>query len=116
MSINQRIKEIRQTLELPQKKFAERIAISTGYMAEIELGNRNVTERIIRLISMEFGVDEYWLRTGERSMFNKETDTKITKVMALFKMLNPRFQDFALFHLNELVELHNSVNKPNNDV
>ena len=108
MTINQRIKQIRQTVGLPQTKFAKRIAISTGYIAELELGNRQVGDRIIRLISMEFGVDEHWLRTGEGSMYDDEAEMKVIKASSLFKLLNPRFQDFALNQLNELFELQNS--------
>lgn len=107
MSINQRIREIRQAVGLPQTKFAERIAISTGYIADLELSRKNVNERIIRLISMEFSVDEHWLRTGEGSMFSGETDMKATKATSLFKLLNPRFQDFALNQLNALIALQN---------
>ena len=111
MSINQRIKQVRQTVGLPQTKFAERIAISISYIAEIELGKKNVNNRIIRLISAEFGVDEHWLKTGEGSMFDDQADTKAIKATSLFKLLNPRFQEFALNQLNDLVGLCNSPDK-----
>ena len=35
MSVNQRIKEIRQTLNLSQAKFAKALSMSNGYIAEI---------------------------------------------------------------------------------
>jgi len=108
MTINQRIKEVRQSVGLPQTKFAERIAISKGYIADLELGNGNVTDRIIRLISMEFGVSEQWLRTGDGSMFDDEADTKAIKVTSLFKLLDPRFQDFVVNQLNALIDLQNT--------
>jgi transcriptional regulator with XRE-family HTH domain len=111
MSVNQRIKEIRQAVGLPQAKFAERIAISTGYIAELELGKKNVTERIVRLVGMEFGADEHWLKTGEGVMFSNDADTKALKAASLFKLLNPRLQDFALTQLNDLIELCNSPDK-----
>ena len=37
MSINQRIKLLRQELNLSQAKFAKKISISNGYIAGIEL-------------------------------------------------------------------------------
>ena len=37
MTINKRIKQVRQTLDLTQIKFANRIAISTSYLAGMEL-------------------------------------------------------------------------------
>ena len=111
MSIRERIKKVRQTLGLTQGKFAESIAISTSYLSGMEIGDNKVSERIIRLINMEFGVDEHWLRTGEGEMYDEEADTKAIKATSLFRLLNPRFQNFALNHLNELVGLCNSPDK-----
>lgn len=106
MSINARIKEVRQTVGLTQNKFAERIAISTSYLAGMELGDKKINERTIRMISMEFNADEHWLRSGEGSMFNNEVEARVTKAAKLFKSLNPQFQDCALNQLNELVKLY----------
>lgn len=108
MVVNDRVKEVRHALGLTQIKFAERIAISQSYLVSIELGNKKINERTIRLISMEFSVNEHWLRTGEGSMFNDEFDKKLARINSLFKALNPRFQDCALDHLNVLAELYNS--------
>jgi len=107
MSINKRIKEIRQAVNLPQSKFAERIAISTSYFQGIECGSKNVNERNIRIICIEFGIDEHWLRTGEGSMFRAEGDIELIKATSIFKSLNPRFRKSALTFLNELTELQN---------
>ena len=107
MSINKRIRETRQAIGLTQTKFAERIAISISYLAGMELGNKKVNERTVRLISTEFNVNEHWLRTGEGSVFSEGADAKIAKISSLFKSLNPHFQDCALNQLNELAELNN---------
>lgn len=64
MTVNERIKLLRQELNLSQAKFAKAISISNGYIAGIELGNRSVNDRIIKLISTEFNVREEWLRDG----------------------------------------------------
>jgi len=106
--MKKRIKQVRLTLGLTQIKFAERIAISTGYLAGMELGNKKVNERIIRLISMEFGVNEHWLRTGEGSMYNEEADINIAKLTSLFKSLTPEYQECALTQLNALADLQNN--------
>ena len=50
MSIHERIREIRQALGLSQAKFAKDISISSGYVAGLELGNRKVNDRMIKLI------------------------------------------------------------------
>ncbi|MDR2043133.1 MAG: helix-turn-helix transcriptional regulator [Clostridium sp.] len=58
MSINLRIKQIRKTLNLSQAKFAKEISISNGYIAGIELENRKVNDRIVKLICAMYGVNE----------------------------------------------------------
>lgn len=58
MSIHERIREIRQALRLSQAKFAKDISISSGYVAGLELGNRKVNDRMIKLICTQYNVNE----------------------------------------------------------
>lgn len=86
MDINKRIKELRQKLGLSQPTFAQRISISNGYIAAIELGNRRVNDRIVKLVCSEFNVNENWLRTGEGEMFeqlsrNQEITQEVNRVL-----------------------------------
>lgn len=108
MSKKDRIKEVRQSLGLTQKKFAERISISTSYINGIECSDKKINDRVIRLISMEFGVSENWLHTGEGKMYNKEEDVSLAKANSLFKSLNPQYREFALTQLDGLVYLQNN--------
>ena len=64
MSIHERIREIRQALGLSQAKFAKDISISSGYVAGLELGNRKVNNRMIKLICTQYNVNEAWLRVA----------------------------------------------------
>ncbi|MHB9292611.1 hypothetical protein Holit_01712 [Hollandina sp. SP2] len=107
MSVNERIKAVRHFLKLPQIKFAKAVYISNGYLAEIELGNRRVNERLIQLISSIFGVNKRWLQTGEGRMFNTAAEHNLERVTTLFKALNPEFQDYVLKQIDQLVELQN---------
>lgn len=109
MSANARIREIRNTLGFTQQKFAERIAISISYLAEIEYGNRVVTERIIRLISLEFNIDSCWIRTGDGTMFIEDVDAQISKLISAFKLLNYSFKECAISQVESLVELNNQI-------
>jgi transcriptional regulator with XRE-family HTH domain len=102
MSINERIAELRHALHMTQPVFAERICISKGYIASIELGNKKVNERIIRLISTSFGVNEQWLKTGEGPMFHEDQDHKIEEIVQIFRKLNPFFQDYFLSQLQQI--------------
>ena len=105
MTVNQRIKQLRQTLNLSQAKFARTLPISSGYMAEIELESKKANDRVVKLICSTFGASEVWLKTGEGEMFDKETDKKINKAVGLFKQLNPEFQDYVLKQIDNLLEL-----------
>jgi transcriptional regulator with XRE-family HTH domain len=102
MGINERIAELRHALHMTQPVFAERICISKGYIASIELGNKKVNERIIRLISTSFGVNEQWLKTGEGPMFYDDQDHKIEEILQIFRKLNPFFQDYFLNQLQQI--------------
>jgi len=101
-----RIRQLRQALSLTQGKFADRIGISTSYVAEIELGNKTANDRTLRLISTEFNVDEHWIRTGEGEMYYDEAEMNIAKLTSLFKSLSPKFQECALIQLNALADLY----------
>jgi len=106
MTTGERIRQLRQTINLTQTKFAERIGISASYVAEIELGNKPANDRTMRLISMEYNVDEHWLRTGEGRMYDENADINIVKITSLFKSLSPQFQECALIQLGALAELY----------
>lgn len=80
MKINDRVKELRTALKLTQTEFGKRVDIGQSYLASIESADRNVTEKITRLISLEFNVNEEWLRTGKGQMFIEKDSTIITKL------------------------------------
>lgn len=75
MSENERIRELRKALNLTQVEFGERICVSQGHLTSIETGARSVTDKLAKMICMEFGVNETWLMTGEGSMFDEASDT-----------------------------------------
>ena len=105
MEIRERLKQVRQALELTQQKFAERIAISTSYLAAMETGDKQLNERTIRLISMEFNVSEHWLRTGDGEMYNETENIAVVKITSLFKSLTPKFQECAFKQMEALAEV-----------
>lgn len=85
--MNERIKELRKSLNLTLEKFGERLGVSRSAMSNIENGNRNVTEQMLKSICREFNVSEVWLRTGEGEMYvpqtrNQEIQAFINDVMA----------------------------------
>jgi transcriptional regulator with XRE-family HTH domain len=96
-SVNGRIALLRHSLKLTQIEFAQKILISNGFIAGIELGKRKVNDRLIRLITITFGVNEKWLRLGEGPMFEKEKtpDYKVSDALEVFKKLSPPLQDLV---------------------
>lgn len=105
MTINQRIKELRQSLCLSQAKFAKEISISNGYIAGIELGNRKVNDRLVKLISVTFNANEEWLKTGNGEMFNKQPDQSLDLAYSTFKELKPEYQEYVLKQIDQLLEI-----------
>jgi transcriptional regulator with XRE-family HTH domain len=105
MSANHRVKHIRKALGLSQAKFAVGISVSNGYVAGIELGNRNVNDRIVKLICSAYNVNEGWLKTGEGEMFRCPPDDKLARVVSIFTKLSPEFQDYVLHQIDKLLEI-----------
>ncbi|MDR2608864.1 MAG: helix-turn-helix domain-containing protein [Treponema sp.] len=91
--IHQRIKQVREILELSQRNFSMILSLSHSYIAGIETGTLKVNGRLIKLIVSEFGVNEVWLTTGKGEMFMQNPDEKFTKLVTLFKILPPMYQD-----------------------
>lgn len=69
MAIGDRIKALRKKVKLTQEEFAGRLAISKGFVSNLEKDRVKPSAQLIRLISYEFAVSEYWLTTGEGEMF-----------------------------------------------
>lgn len=68
MSVGSRIKELRNSLDLTQQKFADRLGIQRGAIANYELERNVPIDAVISLICREFNVREAWLRSGEGDM------------------------------------------------
>jgi transcriptional regulator with XRE-family HTH domain len=107
-AINQRIKQVRETLELSQRNFSVSLSLSHSYIAGVETGIRKVNGRLIKLIASEFGVNEAWLLTGEGEMFSRNPDEKFTKLVSLFKELSPKNQELIYQIIGILMKMEGS--------
>jgi transcriptional regulator with XRE-family HTH domain len=105
MTISKRIKHLRHTLNMSQVEFAKAIYISNGYIAELECEHRRVNDRIIHLISLTFGVNDKWLKTGEGEMFFNASGDKLQRMVSLFNELPPKFQDYTMKQIEELLNV-----------
>jgi len=112
MGVNQRIKEARKALKMTQIDFAKAMCISNGYLADIENDSRKANDRIVKLASMIFGINENWLKNGDGEMFYKSSDEKITRLVSIFNELPADFQDFVLLHIERLLKLRENQENP----
>ena len=67
--IKERIKEIRNSQNLTQEKFASQLRTSRANIAGYEAGTRTPSEAALINICREFNVNEEWLRNGTGEMF-----------------------------------------------
>lgn len=122
ITTNTRIKAVRTTLKLSQAEFGKKIGLSQNYIWMIEKGERVPSDRAIRDICREYGVDDVWLRTGVGEMFSPRTrEDEITTFcadllgpdatdfqrdfVAILATLSPEAWDLMEKKLNELAEL-----------
>ena len=66
--MHSRIKMIRQNEGLTQSQFADKIGLSRNYVAMIEIGQRDPSDRTISDICRIFDIQEDWLRYGLEPM------------------------------------------------
>lgn len=85
--IGARIKELRNTLELTQTEFANKIGLSRNAVASYEGEIRTPNDAIIKLICKEFNVDYYWLTEGaDVDMFMKLPNTLMEKLSERYNL------------------------------
>ena len=73
--IADRIRAIRDHLDMTRKGFGEKIYVSQDVINNLERGRVAPTENHIRAICEKFNVNEHWLRTGEGEMFNTANES-----------------------------------------
>lgn len=74
---NERIKEVRKAIGLTLEKFGERVGMKKSSLSTVENGVNAVSNQLRSAVCREFGVDEFWLRTGEGEMFRPRTNEEI---------------------------------------
>lgn len=72
--MNERFTAIRKHFKLTQAEFGQRLGASRDAISNIEQGRVDASPMICKLVCREFGVDEYWLETGNGSMFREVSD------------------------------------------
>lgn len=68
MSIGERIKFIRKELGLTQEEFGNRIGLVASMICLLENGTAKYTERTLKSICNEYGINREWLENGNGEM------------------------------------------------
>lgn len=102
-----RIKAVREALNLSQREFGEKLGVSRDVISNIEYGRVQPKKLLLQHMCQQYRVNEQWLETGEGEMFveNFELEDKYNEALAIFKSLRPEFQDYALEQIKKLAEL-----------
>ena len=88
-TLNERVKQLRKTLDLTMEKFGDRLGVKKNSISQIESGKNSLTEQRIKSICREFDVDEEWLRNGTGSMFIERTrDEEIAKFIGTIQSVD----------------------------
>lgn len=108
--MNERIINLRKTLEMTQEQFSNKIGIKRSTLSGIENGSGIITDRTIITICNVFAVNENWLRTGDGEMFIS-VNPAFDDFMSIFDSLTPTLQDFLHNVAIELLKAQDNLNK-----
>ena len=88
MTTGERVKELRNALNLTQTEFGSRIGVSRNSVASYESGVRNMNDYILKNICRTFNADYFWLTEGKGDMFLDVPDNTIDELIEEYQ-INP---------------------------
>lgn len=105
--MNERIRDVRLALGLSQDEFAKRLGFTRGVITNIELKRAEIKPRLISLICQVYNVNEYWLETGNGSMFREVSDIEkaVDFYMSALAGGNTELDTFKQVFVKELAAL-----------
>lgn len=62
LSINEKLKQIRKYFHMTQEEFAEMIGINRAHYSRMESGSSNITDKILKRISLKFNISMDYLK------------------------------------------------------
>lgn len=116
MNIHERLRYLREQLNLTTRAFGATINMSGGAITNMEKGTRNITERTIRDVCREYNVNPDWLINGIEPMFEDATsdldvDDEVKQLAKQYNLLNDADRELIKKMINSLVEKISS-NRP----
>lgn len=109
MDIRERLKFLRDQLNLTTRAFGSAIDMSGGAITNMEKGTRNITNRTIRDICREYNVNPEWLINGNEPIFEDVTreldiDDEVRQLTKQYSLLNNEDQELVKKLINSLAE------------
>lgn len=86
MTQGERIKEIRTALGLTLEKFGDKLGVTKVAISNIEKGNRNLTEQMIKAICREYNVNYDYIMYGTGEKFNDLPQTILDELCAQYDL------------------------------
>lgn len=97
MTVNERVKEIREMENLTMEIFGGRLGVGRTAISNIENSRRKVTDQMIKSICREFGYNEDWLRYGtEPKRPEIDTDAEYGRICAELGISDARAKQIIL--------------------
>lgn len=105
-NMNTRFKELRKLLCLTQTELAHELGTTCSYISRLESGEREISPRILHIISQRFDVNIQWLVNGTKPIFNHEGNLTNDIYNALLSMSDEQWK-----HIVQKVEETRNKNK-----
>lgn len=102
-SINERFREIRESLNQSQEDFAKRASRTRSEIKNIEYGKTTPKPEVVQAICSAWGVDRVWLETGAGDPFRPmDRDEQIAAVLSRAITHNDTAKDRLIRALSRL--------------
>lgn len=103
-----KLKMIRNELNITQKELAEKIGVSRAQVSNIEQGTRVITARIERDLIEYLKVNPDWLKTGEGNILQDKyadfnLDTKEREFLDLYESLDDQSKKLIIETMKKIV-------------
>ncbi len=86
MTQGERIKEIRNNLGLTLEKFGDKLGVTKVAISNIEKGNRNLTDQMIKAICREYNVNYDYIMYGTGEMFSDFPQTVLEELCVQYDL------------------------------
>ena len=111
MSVNERLRKLREYLGLSQSRMAKELGVSLKTYQRYEQIGYDIPERALRQIEATFNVNPEWLRHGRGEMFVEKEEKQEDVLLELFKAMEmlegkvPRIVKKAIYRMYETQDI-----------